>query len=150
MRLLILLCLLALPLRATLNESVLLDAIADVETGNRDVRGAAGERGAYQLTPAVASRVGGYDRRAAHRWLKIVLKDMKRHSIDINVWNVGCVWNGGLTAVRRNRVADSTHDYANRLASTYQSRFPRAPARPPSKPFVISLTPPMFTIPSHP
>lgn len=135
-----------------INEEVMLDAIAAVETGNRDMVGAAGERGPYQLTPAVRSRVGGHDRAAAHRWLKIILRDMHRYHIDVNSFNVAMVYNGGITAVRRGRAAMSTYGYANRVSNTYSSRLVRALGRPQSKVPTprFSLTPPMFTVPCSP
>lgn len=149
MRLLILLALLVSPLYA-LNQDVLLDSIAAVETGNRDVRGAHGERGFWQLTPAVRARVGGgYDRIAASRWLSIVIHDMGIHHIDVNPFNTAIAWNGGINSIRRGRIAMSTYDYSLRVANTYQSRMVRALGRPLTQPR-IQLTPPMFVVPSYP
>lgn len=126
MRLFCLLLLLALPLSAAYNaplkESLMLDAIAMVETGNReDVVGKHNEKGAYQLTPKVARQVGGHDRAAARRWLHVVMLDMKRAGIDVNAFNTALSWNGGVPTVKRGRAAMSTYDYARRVRNTYES-----------------------------
>ncbi len=146
MRLLILAILLVVPLTAAINEEVLLDSIASVETGNREIWGAHGELGQWQLTPSVRARVGGgHDRAAATRWLRIVEHDMTVYHIDVNPFNTAIAWNGGIGSIRRGRVAMSTYDYALRVANTYSARLPRPLIKP-----TIALTPPMFVIPSHP
>lgn len=150
MRLLLLTLLLAIPLRAAINESVLLDSIAAVETGNRDVLGAAGERGAYQLIPSVAARVGGHDRKAALKWLHIVEADLTRHGVFVSVHSISLAWNAGTRATSEGRAPVSSYLYANRVVQTYESRLVRALGRPLTKSPQISLTPPLFTIPSHP
>lgn len=150
MRLLLLICLLALPLRATLNESIMLDSIAAVETGNRDLVGAAGERGPYQLIPSVAARVGGHDRRAAQRWFKIMIVDLTRRGVFVSPHSVSLAWNAGARATAQGRAPESSYLYANRVVQTYESRMVRALGRPLAKPPQISLTPPMFVVPSHP
>lgn len=119
MKLLFLFAVLAVPCLASLNEEILLDAISIVETGNRDLRGKAGERGFYQLTPGVAKVVGGHDREAAHKWLQIVIADMKKAQIHICPFNIGLVYNAGITKVRRGRVPMSSYDYSTRLRNTY-------------------------------
>jgi hypothetical protein len=106
---------------ASINEEVLLDAIAMVETGNRDIVGAAGERGKWQLAPSVRAKVGGHDRAAARRWLKLMIRDLGRANIHICAYNLALTHNAGITAVRRGRVPVSTYHYANRVDRLYRA-----------------------------
>ncbi len=149
MKLLLLLPLLVAPLCAEINEPVLLKAIAAVETGNRDLRGAHGEVGVFQVTPAVRARVGGSDEAAVRRWLVIMKRDMNRYGIPINVFNLSLVYNGGINAVRKGRVAMSTYQYAGRVSTTYQAMLPREVEKSVIHTRIL-LTPPIFTLPSHP
>ncbi len=114
--------LLAPALHATVNEAILLEAIAMVETGNRaNVVGRAHERGAWQLTPTVRARVGGHDYEAALKWLRIVKTDMARHGIYVNPTNVALCWNAGIYATRKGRAPMSSYLYANRVDNLYQA-----------------------------
>ncbi len=147
----LLLFLLTGSLFASINESVMLDAIAAVETGNRaDVIGAHQEKGMWQLTPSVAQQVGGYDRDAAHRWLRIIIVDMKRARIHVCPVNIYLVWNAGIGSVKRSQVPVISYERADRVENVYQSHLVRALGRPLNKPREILLTPPMFSVPSAP
>ncbi len=146
MRLLILAILLVVPLTAAINEEVLLDSIASVETGNRDLVGAAHETGPWQLLPSVAQRVGGHDRRAALKWLHIVEADLARRGAFVSVHSCALSWNAGVRATTEGRAPMSSYLYAQRVCSAYDSRLVRALSRPFTKP---SLTPSLFTVPSH-
>ena len=112
---------------ATINEKILLEAIAEVETGNRDgVIGAAGERGRYQLSRPIQRVVGGYDRAAAQRWMKVVLADMQKYDIPICAYNLAYIWNSGIHAVRKGRIPMSTYDYGARVNNIYQIKLTEA------------------------
>ncbi len=114
---------------APLNESVLLDAIAQVENSPGIHPGKAGEMGRWQMVPNVVKQVGGYDRRAARKWLRIVIDDLKRYDIEVSPYSVGCVWNAGINNVKRRRIPSSTRDYASRVEATYEVRLPKLPPR---------------------
>lgn len=135
-----------------LNEEVMLDAIAAVETGNRDLVGKAHERGPWQLLPSVAARVGGHDRKAAHKWLKIIMRDLVRRGVFVSPHSVALSWNAGVHAAAGGRAPESSYLYSIRVVNVYESRLIRALGRPQSKALTprFSLTPPMFIIPSTP
>ncbi len=117
--------LLATSLSASINRGVMLDAIADVETGNRDLIGAANERGPYQLMPKVAAQVGGHDRAAASRWLDRTISDMEKAGIDVNSTNVALCWNADVRRVARGAAPMSSYLYAERVSNVYRSRLLR-------------------------
>lgn len=133
----ILLLCLAIPAQAAYNRDIQLEAIRLVE--NTPGRGKHGELGPWQLTKGVRARVGGHDKAAAMRWLIIVEGDMKRYHIAINPYNVGLVWNGGINAVRRGKIADSTCDYALRVSNLAETLYERT--KPVPKPVRFSLQP---------
>ncbi len=151
MRLILLFLLLALPLFA-LNEPVLLDSIAAVETGNRDMVGKAGERGPWQLTISVAARVGGHDRKAAQRWLHIVMADLTQRGVFVSPHSIALSWNAGVRATAEGRAPEVSYRYAERVVNVYESRLVRALGRPLTRPKTprFDLTPYPVYLPSHP
>lgn len=147
---LLLILLLVSPLGAALNDSVMLDSIAAVETGNQDLRGARGERGPWQLMPKVAAQVGGYDRVAAARWLVIVKRDLARRGVWVSSHSVALAWNVGARLASEGRAPVSTYLYADRVCNVYQSRLVRALGRPLNKSRETRLTPGAFCVPCVP
>lgn len=145
MRLLLLAALLPTLLSAaSINEPILLDAIAQVETGNRDLVGKAFERGPFQMLPSICARVGGHDRRAALRWLHIVEADLGRRGVEVSPWSCSMSWNAGVRCVAEGRAPVLTYLYALRVTDLYRDHLPAAPTRA-----THLLSPPMFVIPSH-
>lgn len=130
---------------APINEPILLDAIAQVETGNRDLVGKAFERGPFQMLPSICARVGGHDKRAALKWLHIVEADLGRRGIEVSAWSCSMSWNAGVRCVAEGRAPVSTYLYAQRVLTLYLDHLPAIPTRA-AHPF----SPPMFVIPSHP
>lgn len=102
--------------------ALFLEAVALVETGG-DARkvGRAGERGAFQMTPAVVASCGGYGaKEAAHyaRWLELQLV---HGGIDPLPYNLALAWNAGPGAVRRGTATMASYDYALRVKNTYEA-----------------------------
>lgn len=120
-RLLIASLLFAPPLAASINDRVFLEAIAEVETGNRDVVGAARERGPWQLTPAVRTQVGGHDYQAALKWLRMLKAEMGHYHIHVNPTNLALSWNAGIHATRKGRAPMSSYLYAQRVDNLYRA-----------------------------
>lgn len=105
--------------------AVLLHAIALVETGGRaHVVGQAGERGAFQMTPAVVASAGGYSERHAAKELRRIEAVMLHANIDPSPYNLALAWNAGVGAVVRGRAPESSYDYAQRVRNTYLALLP--------------------------
>ena len=99
--------------------ALFLRAVAMVETGG-DARkvGQAGERGQFQMTPAVVASCGGYgEKEAAHyaRWLELQLVHA---GVDPLPYNMALAWNAGPGAVLRSRVPMQSYEYAARVEAT--------------------------------
>lgn len=112
MKTLALLLLLATPVFA-LNDAKLLDAIAQVETGNRPRPGRALEVSAYQMTPAVWLSYSGTARQRAAKHLQW----LKSRVPNPTAYRLALAWNGGLGALRNAKPA--TVDYATRVENLY-------------------------------
>lgn len=99
--------------------SLFLRAVALVESGN-DPRavGAAGERGRFQMTPAVVATCGGFGEREAARWERQLERELLAAGIAPLPFNVALAWNAGPNAVRRGAVPLASYDYARRVCST--------------------------------
>ena len=101
--------------------ALFLQAVALVETGGDPRKiGRAGERVAFQMTPAVAASCGGYGaKEAAHyaRWLELQLV---HGGVDPLPYNMALAWNGGPGAVLRSQVKPQTYDYALRVKNTFE------------------------------
>lgn len=108
--------------------ALLLWAIGQVESGG-DARavGAAGERGQFQMTPAVVASSGGYGERAAARWLRLLERELLHAGIEPLPFNLALAWNAGLGAVQRGRAPVASYRYAGRvenLLRTAQANHP--------------------------
>ncbi|MEY5101116.1 MAG: Transglycosylase domain [Pseudomonadota bacterium] len=98
--------------------AVFLQALALVESGgNPRAVGSAGERGAFQLTPAVAASAGGYCARAAEREVRRIEAALTRMGVDPLPFNVYLAYNAGLGAVRRGDAPVVTYQRAQRLCN---------------------------------
>jgi hypothetical protein len=112
-KLLTLLLLLATPCVAAIDSSKMLHSIAQVETGNRNVRGAAGEISPYQMTPAVWRLYSGSAKERARKhllWLETQIPNPTPYRLAL-------AWNGGLGALKNPKTA--TRDYASRVCNLY-------------------------------
>lgn len=117
MRTLILAILLATPALA-LDDTRLLAAIAEVETGrNPQAIGPAGERGMHQLTPAVRRQF-----RNARNYLAHIKVRLAAHGIPVTPRTIALAWNGGAGATIRDTVPQRTRDYAERVTNLYTDR----------------------------
>ncbi|MFA7266035.1 MAG: lytic transglycosylase domain-containing protein [Candidatus Nanopelagicales bacterium] len=101
--------------------SVFLRAVALVESAdNAHAVGAAGERGRFQITPAVAAVCGGYGDPSAVRWERQLERELLAAGIDPLPFNVALAWNAGPGAVKRGTVPESSYDYARRVVATME------------------------------
>ena len=127
------LCLLATAansLRIVVDRKIFLRAIDEVESGGRDAaRGAAGERGRYQLTQRVWSQHTASPFKHAHRrdlahavaeqhfdW---IVNQLEMAGWPADVESVALAWNAGLTATINCRTPASSQDYAQRVCNLY-------------------------------
>lgn len=110
--------------------AIFLQALVLVESGgNPRAVGAAGERGAYQLTPAVAMSAGGYSTRAAEREVRRIVVALEHMGVDPLPFNVYLAYNAGLGAVRRGQAPDVSYQRAQRLVQLME-RIEREGTRP--------------------
>ena len=101
--------------------SVFLQAVALVETGDQaGLVGAAGERGRFQMTPAVAASCGGYGRHEAEKHLHLLEKQLRLVGIDPQPFNLALAWNAGPGAVKRGAAPERSFDYARRVVATIE------------------------------
>lgn len=102
--------------------AVLLQAVALVESGG-DVRavGRAGERGEFQIAPAVAAEVGGYGRREAEAHMRRLERLLVHAQIDPQPFNLALAWNAGIGAVRGGRAPESSYQYAVRVRNLFEA-----------------------------
>lgn len=102
--------------------ALLLRAIALVETGG-DPRavGRAGERGSFQMTPAVVASSGGYGEREAARHLRFIERQFEHAGIAPLPFNLALAWNAGLGAVQRGSAPLASYEYARRVENTFQA-----------------------------
>ena len=109
---LLLLFLLAMPVRADVDLPRLLDCIAQVETGNRPLLGRHGERGRTQTTTAARVTVRGSPL-AYLAWLERIVRDPTPYRLAL-AWHCGPA--GMKIANARQR------DYAARVVNLYSER----------------------------
>lgn len=118
-----------------IDDSVLLRAIAEVESGTSGARpyrkvGAAGERSAWQITPQVwrtytraaferASREVHLPNCVAAAHLAVLKGQIRHYPSLVTVQKLALAWNGGLGAVRTGGTARQ-RDYAQRVEATYE------------------------------
>lgn len=98
--------------------SLFLRAVALVETGNDpSAIGAAGERGRFQMTPAVVATCGGYGDREAARWERQLERELLASGIEPLPFNVALAWNAGAGAVKRGKAPVASYQYAVRVVN---------------------------------
>lgn len=111
--------------------AILLQAVSLVETGgNPHAVGRAGERGEFQMTPAVVAEVGGYGRREAEAQMRRLARLLEHAGIDPQPFNLALAWNAGIGAVKRGRAPASSYDYAVRVRNCYEALVGIPPPRP--------------------
>lgn len=96
--------------------ALFLQAVALVETGG-DARkvGRAGERGAYQMIPAVVEAQGGYGTREAEKEVRKRERILMHAGVEPLPFNVYLAWNAGVGAVLRGEVPVVTYQRAVRV-----------------------------------
>ncbi len=121
----------------SLDEARLLAAIAHVETGTvnlaRPVRrvGRAGERSAWQFTPATWRRYtrteftqASTDATLAHLVAQLHLRylrvELETRGQLVNPYTLALAWNAGLAGVLKNRAGFPARDYAERVDNIYR------------------------------
>ena len=103
--------------------AVFLWAMAQVETGgNPGAKGAAGERGAHQVTPMVRAEypAGWTDAEVAEAHTRKLERALRRHGIEPTAMNIAMAWNAGLTATLQRRVPARKRDHAQRVDNLFK------------------------------
>lgn len=101
--------------------SLFLQAVALVETGgNAHLVGKAGERGCFQMTPAVVASCGGYGEKEAVRWERHLERELRASGIEPIPFNLALAWNAGPSAVKRGAAPESSYHYARRVVATME------------------------------
>jgi hypothetical protein len=99
--------------------SLFLRAVALVESAdNPHAVGAAGERGRFQMTPAVVATCGGYGEKEAARWSRQIERELVAVGIDPLPFNIALAWNAGTGAVKRGKAPEISYGYASRVVAT--------------------------------
>jgi len=107
---------------STVTLSIFLRAVALVESGdNPHAVGAMGERGRFQMMPAVAAVCGGYGDPQAVRWERQLERELLAAGIDPLPFNVALAWNAGPRRVREGTVPESAYEYARRVVATMEA-----------------------------
>lgn len=102
--------------------AILLQAVSLVETGGDPLaRGAAGERGEFQMTPAVVAEAGGYGRREAELHMRRLERLLVHAGIDPQPFNLALAWNAGIGAVRRAKATECSYQYATRVRNLFEA-----------------------------
>lgn len=101
--------------------ALLLRAIALVESG-ADPRavGAHGERGQFQMSPAVVASCGGHGEREAARHLHWLERQLAAKGVALLPFNLALAWNAGASAATSGRAPISSYEYARRVESTME------------------------------
>lgn len=98
--------------------SIFLRAVAIVESGNNpNAVGALGERGRFQMMPAVVASCGGYGDREAARWEMQIERELLAAGIEPLPFNVALAWNAGPNRVREGTVSVQSYQYACRVVA---------------------------------
>lgn len=102
--------------------SLFLRAVALVESANNPhAVGAAGERGRFQMTPAVVAECGGYGEREARLKIERLEKQLLHMGVEPLPFNLYLAWNAGPGAVQRGQVPEVTYQRAVRVVATMEA-----------------------------
>lgn len=102
--------------------AIFLQALALVESGgNARAIGAAGERGAFQMMPAVVASSGGYGERAAARHVRLIERELLHADIEPTVFHLALAWNAGIGAVQRGQAPVRAYRHAVRVENIFNS-----------------------------
>lgn len=110
--------------------AIFLQALALVESGG-DARavGAAGERGAFQMTPAVVASWGGYGEREAAKEVRLIERTLLHAGIEPTAFHLALAWNAGRGAVLRGQAPVRAYRHAGLVENTFQRLYAsRSPA----------------------
>lgn len=103
--------------------AVLLWAMSQVESGgDAGAEGAADERGAHQVTPAVRAEYPAdwTDAQVAEAHARKLEAALRRHGIEPTALNIAMAWNAGLTATLQRRVPARKRDHAQRVDNLFK------------------------------
>ncbi len=111
----------------------LLQAVAQVESGCDDKAvGKRGERGRYQLSPAVwgqharkqpftLAHNATESKVVADHHIQWLLDRLRFASIELTPYNIALAWNAGFSAMTHNKLTAVHRDYADRVVNLYNS-----------------------------
>lgn len=101
--------------------AIFLQALALVESGgNPRAIGAAGERGAFQMMPAVVASSGGHGERAAARHVRLIERELLHAGIEPTVFHLALAWNAGIGAVQRGQAPVRAYRHAVRVENIFK------------------------------
>jgi len=103
--------------------AILLWAMSQVETGgNPHARGAAHERTAWQVTPAVRALYPAdwTDEQVAVAHLRKLERALRSHGVEPTARNLALAWNAGLTATVERRASVRKRDHADRVDNLFK------------------------------
>lgn len=101
--------------------ALFLRAVALVESGdNPRAIGAAGERGRFQMAPAVVASCGGFGLREAERHERWIERQFDRARVPVVPFNLALAWNAGASAVLHGRAPEQSYRYACRVVAVME------------------------------
>ena len=101
--------------------TLFLQALSAVESGhNARAIGAAGERGAYQMTPAVVASCGGYGEREAAKEVQRIEARLIHLNIEPTPFHIALAYNAGLGAVQRGAAPVRSYQHATRVCAVLE------------------------------
>jgi hypothetical protein len=113
MKLLFLFLLAASVLRA--DDALLLRAIAEVETGGRNVIGRHGETGATQMGPAARQ-----DNGTPQKHLEWIKRALVLNGFAVTPFSIALAWNAGIERMAERRVLPRHYAYAESVVNLYR------------------------------
>ena len=128
---------LTIPPPPKLDVERLLDTIAAVENWDGKTTGAAGEWGAFQMTPATWKHCRGTLhktirqatpselRTAAREELLFRMATLQINHHTLTPFLVGLAWGAGVSAVLKDSASDAKREYALRCAAVYEASAPK-------------------------
>lgn len=119
-----------IPAPPPLNDERMLDAIKADENWDGHTRGAAGEWGAFQMTPGVWHKYS----RLSQRWatpaqervvarlhLRWVREQLRANHLPDKPWFIAAAWAAGVDAVKHRTMARKKIEYADRAEVLYEA-----------------------------
>lgn len=99
-----------------------LQAVALVESGaNPHAVGRLGERGQFQMSPAVVASCGGFGEKEAAKHEQWIERQLLAAKVEPLPFNVALAWNAGANAVLHGKAPVRSYDYARRVCATMEA-----------------------------